>query len=164
MSLGSWIAGLIAAHDLAVSKASLFLTAGSLAKTCSTVQHLKKTRSDEKTANINDNKVCCGPAAVGRVSRSARSILCGRRRGRVPWFTLTDLTVNSSFGLHFVHDPAALQKRGFADVLSCLRDRAEDTRQQWRWKMTKHLATIDRLPPPDVDSWLASSAAQSATW
>ena len=31
MSLGSWVAGLIAAHDLAVSKASLFLTAGSLA-------------------------------------------------------------------------------------------------------------------------------------
>ncbi len=31
MSLGSWIAGLIAAHDMAVSKASLFLTAGSLA-------------------------------------------------------------------------------------------------------------------------------------
>lgn len=32
MSLGSWIAGLIAAHDLAVSKASLFLTADSLAE------------------------------------------------------------------------------------------------------------------------------------
>ncbi|MBS3651899.1 alpha/beta hydrolase family protein [Pseudaminobacter sp. 19-2017] len=31
MSLGSWAAGLIAAHDPAVSKASLFLTAGSLA-------------------------------------------------------------------------------------------------------------------------------------
>ncbi|MET4689473.1 alpha/beta hydrolase family protein [Sinorhizobium fredii] len=31
MSLGSWIAGLIAAHDPSVSKASLFLTAGSLA-------------------------------------------------------------------------------------------------------------------------------------
>lgn len=31
MSLGSWVAGLIAAHDTAVSKASLFLTAGSLA-------------------------------------------------------------------------------------------------------------------------------------
>lgn len=31
MSLGSWVAGLIAAHDPAVSKASLFLTAGSLA-------------------------------------------------------------------------------------------------------------------------------------
>lgn len=31
MSLGSWVAGLIAAHDNAVSKASLFLTAGSLA-------------------------------------------------------------------------------------------------------------------------------------
>ncbi|RWO04323.1 MAG: dienelactone hydrolase-related enzyme [Mesorhizobium sp.] len=31
MSLGSWVAGLIAAHDSAVSKASLFLTAGSLA-------------------------------------------------------------------------------------------------------------------------------------
>ncbi|MBE1207555.1 RcgR family putative quorum lactone hydrolase [Aminobacter carboxidus] len=31
MSLGSWVAALVAAHDLAVSKASLFLTAGSLA-------------------------------------------------------------------------------------------------------------------------------------
>ncbi|RWX64032.1 dienelactone hydrolase-related enzyme [Mesorhizobium sp. M2A.F.Ca.ET.039.01.1.1] len=31
MSLGAWVAGLIAAHDPAVSKASLFLTAGSLA-------------------------------------------------------------------------------------------------------------------------------------
>lgn len=31
MSLGSWIAGLVAAHDTAVSKASLFLTGGSLA-------------------------------------------------------------------------------------------------------------------------------------
>ena len=31
MSLGSWVAGLIAAHDLAVSRTSLFLTAGSLA-------------------------------------------------------------------------------------------------------------------------------------
>ncbi|WP_371257080.1 alpha/beta fold hydrolase, partial [Roseibium sp. TrichSKD4] len=30
-SLGSWVAGLVAAHDLSVSKASLFLTAGSLA-------------------------------------------------------------------------------------------------------------------------------------
>jgi len=31
MSLGSWVAGMVAAHDFAVSKASLFLTAGSLA-------------------------------------------------------------------------------------------------------------------------------------
>ncbi|MCO5066831.1 MAG: alpha/beta hydrolase family protein [Rhizobiaceae bacterium] len=31
MSLGSWVAGLVAAHDPTVSKASLFLTAGSLA-------------------------------------------------------------------------------------------------------------------------------------
>lgn len=31
VSLGSWVAGLTAAHDTAVSKASLFLTAGSLA-------------------------------------------------------------------------------------------------------------------------------------
>lgn len=31
MSLGSWVAGLLAAHDPSVSKASLFLTAGSLA-------------------------------------------------------------------------------------------------------------------------------------
>lgn len=32
MSLGSWIAGLVAAHEPAVSRASLFLTAGSLAE------------------------------------------------------------------------------------------------------------------------------------
>lgn len=32
MSLGSWIAGLVAAHESAVSRASLFLTAGSLAE------------------------------------------------------------------------------------------------------------------------------------
>lgn len=31
MSLGSWVAGLVAAHDAAVSKAALFLTAGNLA-------------------------------------------------------------------------------------------------------------------------------------
>jgi len=31
MSLGSWVAGLVAAHDTAVSRASLFLAAGSLA-------------------------------------------------------------------------------------------------------------------------------------
>ncbi len=31
MSLGSWVAGLVAAHDSAVAKAALFLTAGSLA-------------------------------------------------------------------------------------------------------------------------------------
>lgn len=31
ISLGSWVAAIVAAHDLAVSKASLFLTAGSLA-------------------------------------------------------------------------------------------------------------------------------------
>src|SRR5690606_35300632 len=31
MSLGSWVAGLVAAHDPAVSRASLFLTADSLA-------------------------------------------------------------------------------------------------------------------------------------
>ncbi|MBM1818134.1 alpha/beta hydrolase family protein [Pseudosulfitobacter pseudonitzschiae] len=32
MSLGSWVAGLVAAHDARVSKAALFLTAGSLAE------------------------------------------------------------------------------------------------------------------------------------
>jgi pimeloyl-ACP methyl ester carboxylesterase len=32
MSLGSWVAGLVAAHEPAVSRASLFLTAGSLAE------------------------------------------------------------------------------------------------------------------------------------
>ena len=36
MSLGSWIAGLVAAHDPSVAKAALFLTAGSLADTVRT--------------------------------------------------------------------------------------------------------------------------------
>ena len=83
--------------------------------------------------------------------RDRRGPFCAEAQGEGSLVHADGFDGNSSFGLHFVYDPAALQKRGFADVLSCLRDRAEDTRQQWRWKMTKHLATIDRLPRPDVD-------------
>ncbi|WP_448955824.1 LysR family transcriptional regulator [Labrys neptuniae] len=43
---------------------------------------------------------------------------------------ITELTVNSDFGFHFVYDPRSLQKGRFADVLSWLRDRAEETRQR----------------------------------
>lgn len=43
---------------------------------------------------------------------------------------ITELTVNSNFGFHFVYDQTWLQNRAFIDVLSWLRDWAEDTRQQ----------------------------------
>ncbi len=46
MSLGSWVAGLIAAHDQSVSKASLFLTAGSLADMVWTGRATRLVRSD----------------------------------------------------------------------------------------------------------------------
>lgn len=45
MSLGSWVAGLVAAHDPAVSKASLFLTAGSLADMVWTGRATRSIRS-----------------------------------------------------------------------------------------------------------------------
>ncbi|WP_104667871.1 LysR family transcriptional regulator [Ensifer adhaerens] len=43
---------------------------------------------------------------------------------------ITELTVNSNFGFHFVYDRTWLENRAFVDVLSWLRDCAEDTRQQ----------------------------------
>lgn len=45
MSLGSWVAGLIAAHDANVSKASLFLTGGSLADMVWTGRATRSIRS-----------------------------------------------------------------------------------------------------------------------
>jgi dienelactone hydrolase len=50
MSLGSWVAGLIAAHDTAVRKAALFLTAGSLADmvwTGRATRHIRASLEDE---------------------------------------------------------------------------------------------------------------------
>lgn len=49
ISLGSWVAGLIAAHEPAVAKASLFLTAGSLADmvwTGSATRHIRTSLED----------------------------------------------------------------------------------------------------------------------
>jgi dienelactone hydrolase len=50
MSLGSWVAGLIAAHDVTVKKAALFLTAGSLADmvwTGRATQHIRASLEHE---------------------------------------------------------------------------------------------------------------------
>lgn len=43
---------------------------------------------------------------------------------------ITELTVNSDFGFHFVYDPALTKKRDFADVLAWLRERAQETQQR----------------------------------
>ncbi|MCL6655658.1 MULTISPECIES: RcgR family putative quorum lactone hydrolase [Agrobacterium] len=62
MSLGSWVAGLITAHEPAVSKASLFLTAGSLADMVWTG---RATRSIHKSLaphiELNDLRRAWGP-------------------------------------------------------------------------------------------------------
>lgn len=49
MSLGSWVAGLIAAHEPTISKASLFLTAGSLADMVWTGRATRSIRSSLET-------------------------------------------------------------------------------------------------------------------
>ncbi len=54
MSLGSWVAGLVAAHNANVSKASLFLTAGSLADmvwTGRATQSIRESLEPEMTLN-----------------------------------------------------------------------------------------------------------------
>lgn len=62
MSLGSWVAGLIAAHDQAVSKASLFLTAGSLADMVWTGRATRSIRySLESAIELTDLKRAWGP-------------------------------------------------------------------------------------------------------
>ncbi|NGO55321.1 RcgR family putative quorum lactone hydrolase [Allomesorhizobium camelthorni] len=62
MSLGSWVAGLIAAHDLAVSKASLFLTAGSLADMVWTGRATRSIRySLEPVVDLTDLRTAWGP-------------------------------------------------------------------------------------------------------
>jgi dienelactone hydrolase len=62
MSLGSWVAGLIAAHDLAVSKASLFLTAGSLADMVWTGRATRSIRDSlEPVIGLTDLRRVWGP-------------------------------------------------------------------------------------------------------
>lgn len=62
MSLGSWVAGIIAAHDISVSKASLFLTAGSLADMVWTGRATRSIRySFEAHIELTDLRRAWGP-------------------------------------------------------------------------------------------------------
>ncbi len=62
MSLGSWVAGLIAAHEPAVSKASLFLTAGSLADMVWTGRATRSIRESlEPAIGLTDLRRAWGP-------------------------------------------------------------------------------------------------------
>ncbi|MDX0840209.1 dienelactone hydrolase-related enzyme [Sinorhizobium medicae] len=62
MSLGSWVAGLIAAHDPGVSKASLFLTAGSLADMVWTGRATRSIRDSlEPVIELTDLRRAWGP-------------------------------------------------------------------------------------------------------
>lgn len=62
MSLGSWVAGLIAAHDAAVSKASLFLAAGSLADMVWTGRATRAIRESlEPEIDLTDLRRAWGP-------------------------------------------------------------------------------------------------------
>ncbi|THK37800.1 dienelactone hydrolase-related enzyme [Ensifer sp. MPMI2T] len=62
MSLGSWVAGIIAAHDPAVSKASLFLTAGSLADMVWTGRATRSIRESlEPEIELSDLRRAWGP-------------------------------------------------------------------------------------------------------
>ncbi|PCK84366.1 dienelactone hydrolase-related enzyme [Rhizobium sophoriradicis] len=62
MSLGSWVAGLIAAHDPVVSKASLFLTAGSLADMVWTGRATRSIRDSlEPKIELTDLRRAWGP-------------------------------------------------------------------------------------------------------
>ena len=62
MSLGSWVAAIVAAHDLAVSKASLFLTAGSLADMVWTGRATRSIRDGlEPEIELTDLRRAWGP-------------------------------------------------------------------------------------------------------
>ena len=74
MSLGSWVAGLVAAHDPSVKKASLFLTAGSLADMVWTGRATQKIRESlEPAIGLSDLRKAWGPFNlenyVGRLAR-----------------------------------------------------------------------------------------------
>ncbi|TIS62290.1 MAG: dienelactone hydrolase-related enzyme [Mesorhizobium sp.] len=77
MSLGSWVAGVIAAHDSAVSKASLFLTAGSLADMVWTGRATRLIRDSlEPEIELTDLRRAWGPLNLENYAHSlARSDL-----------------------------------------------------------------------------------------
>ena len=62
MSLGSWVSALIAAHDVSVSKASLFLTAGSLADMVWTGRATRSIRDSlNSLVGLNELRRAWGP-------------------------------------------------------------------------------------------------------
>ncbi|MEY9103773.1 dienelactone hydrolase [Sinorhizobium fredii] len=70
MSLGSWVAGLIAAHDPAVSKASLFLTAGSLADMVWTGRATRAIRDSlAPEIDLTDLRRAWGPLNLGNYAQ-----------------------------------------------------------------------------------------------
>jgi dienelactone hydrolase len=71
MSLGSWVAGLVAAHDTAVSKASLFLTAGSLADMVWTGRATRSIRdSFESEIDLTNLRRAWGPLNLENYTHS----------------------------------------------------------------------------------------------
>lgn len=71
MSLGSWVAGLVAAHDSAVSKASLFLTAGDLADMVWTGRATRLIRESlESEIELSDLRRAWGPLNLENYAHS----------------------------------------------------------------------------------------------
>ncbi|MES0057227.1 dienelactone hydrolase-related enzyme [Mesorhizobium sp. M0078] len=71
MSLGSWVAAIVAAHDLAVSKASLFLTAGSLADMGWTGRATRSIRDSlEPEIELTDLRRAWGPLNLENYAHS----------------------------------------------------------------------------------------------
>ncbi|RWL18008.1 MAG: dienelactone hydrolase-related enzyme [Mesorhizobium sp.] len=71
MSLGSWVAAIVAAHDLAVSKASLFLTAGSLADMVWTGRATRSIRDSlEPEIELTDLRRAWGPLNLENCAHS----------------------------------------------------------------------------------------------
>ncbi|MFW7354678.1 MAG: RcgR family putative quorum lactone hydrolase [Brucella sp.] len=71
MSLGSWVAGLVAAHDTNVKKASLFLTAGSLAGMVWTGRATRAIReSFEPTIDLSHLHKAWAPLDLGNYAYS----------------------------------------------------------------------------------------------
>ncbi|GLS35270.1 alpha/beta hydrolase [Mesorhizobium tianshanense] len=71
MSLGSWVAAIVAAHDSAVSKASLFLTAGSLADMVWTGRATRSIRDSlEPEIELTDLRRAWGPLNLENYAHS----------------------------------------------------------------------------------------------
>ena len=71
MSLGSWVAAIVAANDLAVSKASLFLTAGSLADMVWTGRATRLIRDSlEPEIELTDLRTAWGPLNLENYAHS----------------------------------------------------------------------------------------------